>query len=74
MFEHGNLLLKSPQNTKIGYQILLSVKKNKYKKSDIYQKYFQIKLSILPMNHQCDVPLWKILLLMMYITTVKQIR
>ena len=45
------------------YQILLSLRK-KQKKSNIYQKYFLIKLSILPMNDQFDVSLWKILLQM----------
>ena len=43
------------------YQISLSLRKKKNHKSDTYHKYFQIKLSILPMNHHCDAPLYKIL-------------
>ena len=49
-------------------KILLSLRKKKNNKSDIYQKYFQIlKLSILLINHQYDVSLWKILLYMIMI-------
>ena len=36
--------------------------KKENNKSNICQRYFQIKLSILPMNHQCDIPFWKMLL------------
>ena len=45
------LLLKVSSKYKKQNQILLSLRKKKNKKSDIYQEYFQIKLSILPMNH-----------------------
>ena len=43
------------------HQILLSLRKKKNHKSDIYHNYFEIKLSILPMNYHCDAPLYKIL-------------
>ena len=46
--------IKVTTKYKIQYQILLSLRKKKNHKSDIYQEYFQIKLSILPMNHQCE--------------------
>ena len=39
------------------YQIVLSLREKKNNKSDIQQAYFQKTLSILPINHQCDLPL-----------------
>ena len=51
---HEKLLpLKSPRNTKIASNTAITKKKEK----KISLKYTRIKLSMLPMNHQYDVPL-----------------
>ena len=63
--------IKVTTKYKIQHQILLPVRKKK-NKSGIYQKYFQIKLLVLPKNHQCDVLLLKILLKMMVIYNQSQ--
>ena len=53
---------KELEKYKNQYQILLSMRKKKNNKYYIHQEYFQIKLPILQMNHQCDVYLWIIFL------------